>query len=183
VYEQRRGDTPAHTIGASLFAGKGGVHSFREIGYEQYPFTHCPQGDMWERGRCSCDQERIFGMWKNRRRSLTWVGSLTFLCLDYHGGWSCLAKWEQAINERQEQRASDEYRRGERPLCVGSDTFLRKNIAQFWVFFSLHRSRPQNILFGQPRSGPSLLISCVNFYFFGGPIDYITWTFIATTRK
>jgi len=81
-YYQRWGDAPVHTIGASLFGGKDGVHFFREIGYEHYPFTHCPQGDMWERGQCSCDQERNF---------------------DYHGGWSCLPKWEQAINERQGQ--------------------------------------------------------------------------------
>jgi len=62
VYEQRWGDAPVHTIGASLFGGKDGVHFFREIGYEHYPFTHCPQDGMWERGRCSCDQERNFGM-------------------------------------------------------------------------------------------------------------------------
>ena len=29
--------------------------------------------------------------------------SLMFLCLDYHGGWSCLPKWEQAIDQRQQQ--------------------------------------------------------------------------------
>jgi len=42
--------------------GKDGVHFFRETGYEHYP---CPQGDMWERGRCSCDEERNFGMWQD----------------------------------------------------------------------------------------------------------------------
>ena len=101
VYEQRWGDAPVHTIGASLFGAKDGVHFFQEIGYEHYPFVHCPQDDMWQRGRCSCEQDRNFGMWRAQcRPSLRW-GSLIFLCLDYHGGWSCLPKWEQALNERQ----------------------------------------------------------------------------------
>lgn len=99
MYEQRWGDAPVHTIGASLFGGKDGMHFFREIGYEHYPFVHCPQGEMWERGRCSCDQERNFGMWQDAVVACL----LMFLCLDYHGGWSCLPKWEQAMNERQEQ--------------------------------------------------------------------------------
>ena len=58
---QRWGDAPVHTIAASLFAGKDEIHFFREVGYEHYPFVHCPQGEMWERGRCSCEQERNFG--------------------------------------------------------------------------------------------------------------------------
>jgi len=35
--------------------------------------------------------------------SLAHIGSLMFLYLDYHEGWSCLPKWEQAIDQRQEQ--------------------------------------------------------------------------------
>ena len=35
--------------------------------------------------------------------SLAHSGSLMFLCLDYLGGWSCLPKWEQAIDQHQEQ--------------------------------------------------------------------------------
>jgi len=82
-YYQRWGDAPVPTIGASLFGGRDGVQYFREIGCEPYPFTHCPQDDMWERGRCSWDQERNF---------------------DHHGGWSYLPgpKWKQAIDQRQE---------------------------------------------------------------------------------
>jgi alpha 1,2-mannosyltransferase len=63
--KQRWGAAPVNTIGASLFSDKDGVHFFREIGYEHYLFTHCPQGDVWERGRCSWDQERNFGMWQD----------------------------------------------------------------------------------------------------------------------
>ena len=102
VYEQRWGDAPVHAIGASLFGAKDGVHFFREIGYEHYPFTHCPQGDMWERGRCSCEQERNFGMWKDNV-VVAQMRLLIFLCLDYHGGWSCLPKWEQAFDQHHEQ--------------------------------------------------------------------------------
>lgn len=57
------GDAPVHTIGASLFEDKYGVHFFQVIGYEHYPLTHCPQGEMWERGRCSCDQDR--NLWQD----------------------------------------------------------------------------------------------------------------------
>jgi len=52
-------------IMASLFGGKDGVHFFWEIGYKHYLFTHCPQGDMWECGQCSYDQEQNFGMWQD----------------------------------------------------------------------------------------------------------------------
>ena len=74
MYEQRLGDAPVYTIGASLFGGKDGVHFFREIGHEHYPFTHCPQGEMWESGRCSCAPGAKFRyVAGHRHRSLAWV--------------------------------------------------------------------------------------------------------------
>ena len=69
VRGQRWGDAPVHTIAASLFAGKDEIHFFREVGYEHYAFVHCPQGEMWERGRCSREQERNFGTSRARGRA------------------------------------------------------------------------------------------------------------------
>ena len=63
-----------HTIGAALFGGKDGIHFFQEIGYEHYPFTHCPLGEVWERGRCSCEQEKNFGTFR-RVSLLRWRGA------------------------------------------------------------------------------------------------------------
>jgi hypothetical protein len=94
-----------HTIGAALFADKDEIHFFKEIGYEHYPFTHCPQGEMWERGRCSCEQERNFGTSRDTAAIvclLVRVPSLMVVCTDYHMGWSCLPKWDQVKDIRQE---------------------------------------------------------------------------------
>ncbi|SRR5216683_6389993 len=108
MYEQRWGDAPVHTIAAALFAGKEGMHFFREIGYEHYPFIHCPQNEMWELGRCSCEQERNFGTSRRRTRSSLSVrvvraASLMFVCfLDYAEGWSCTPRWERVTNNRLE---------------------------------------------------------------------------------
>jgi len=80
-YYERWGDAPVHTIGAALFGGKDGIHFFQEIGYEHYPFTHCPLGELWERGRCSCEQEKNF---------------------DYAEGWSCVPKWDRVKDRHRE---------------------------------------------------------------------------------
>ena len=103
VRGQRWGDAPVHTIAASLFAGKDEIHFFREVGYEHYPFVHCPQGEMWERGRRSCEQERNFGTSRARGRP-PWLGvaHLRF-CTDYQMGWSCLPKWEEVKDIRHQQ--------------------------------------------------------------------------------
>jgi hypothetical protein len=51
-----------HSIAAALFTNKRDLHFFREIGYEHNPYTHCPkENDLWERGKCQCDQTRSFG--------------------------------------------------------------------------------------------------------------------------
>ncbi|KAF9454502.1 glycosyltransferase family 15 protein [Macrolepiota fuliginosa MF-IS2] len=59
-YYERWGDAPVHSIAASLFASKDQVHFFRDIGYRHDPFQHCPSGDDWTRGRCSCDPKDSF---------------------------------------------------------------------------------------------------------------------------
>ncbi|KAF8628350.1 hypothetical protein AX15_003889 [Amanita polypyramis BW_CC] len=59
-YYERWGDAPVHSIAASLFARKDQVHFFRDIGYRHAPFQHCPSGDAWEKGRCSCDPNDSF---------------------------------------------------------------------------------------------------------------------------
>jgi hypothetical protein len=58
---QRWGDAPVHSIAASLFARRDQVHFFGDIGYRHPPFQHCPQGDAWSKGRCSCDPSDSFG--------------------------------------------------------------------------------------------------------------------------
>ena len=59
---QRWGDAPVHSIAAALFAKKGQIHFFDDIGYEHNPYTHCPKGNgLWKRGHCSCNPSRSFG--------------------------------------------------------------------------------------------------------------------------
>ncbi|KAL9715161.1 hypothetical protein Ac2012v2_001822 [Leucoagaricus gongylophorus] len=59
-YYERWGDAPVHSIAASLFASKDQVHFFRDIGYRHDPFQHCPSGEEWTKGRCSCDPKDSF---------------------------------------------------------------------------------------------------------------------------
>lgn len=58
---QRWGDAPVHSIAASLFASRDQVHFFSDIGYRHPPFQHCPQGQEWKKGKCSCDPTDSFG--------------------------------------------------------------------------------------------------------------------------
>lgn len=59
-YYERWGDAPVHSIAVSLFARRDQVHFFRDIGYRHDPFQHCPSGDEWFQGRCSCDPNDSF---------------------------------------------------------------------------------------------------------------------------
>ncbi|KZT22765.1 glycosyltransferase family 15 protein [Neolentinus lepideus HHB14362 ss-1] len=72
-YYERWGDAPVHSIAAGLLSRKDQIHFFSEIGYEHNPYTHCPTGEAWTRGRCSCNEGRSF---------------------DYDG-YSCMAKWDR----------------------------------------------------------------------------------------
>ncbi|KAF9467507.1 glycosyltransferase family 15 protein [Collybia nuda] len=75
-YYERWGDAPVHSIAAAIFASKDQIQFFDEIGYEHNPYTHCPRTkEGWERGRCSCDQNKSF---------------------DYDG-YSCMSKWDRFI--------------------------------------------------------------------------------------
>ncbi|KAG2137867.1 glycosyltransferase family 15 protein [Suillus bovinus] len=56
-YYERWGDAPVHSIGAALFAKKEQIHFFNDIGYEHEPFLHCPQGDVYTKGKCWCDPD------------------------------------------------------------------------------------------------------------------------------
>lgn len=49
-----------HSIGAALFADKGQLHWFDDIGYRHEPFQHCPTGEAHERGKCYCNPEDTF---------------------------------------------------------------------------------------------------------------------------
>ncbi|KAF9464716.1 glycosyltransferase family 15 protein [Collybia nuda] len=59
-YYERWGDAPIHSIAVSLFARKNQVHFFHDIGYRHDPFQHCPSGNEWLGGRCSCDSNDSF---------------------------------------------------------------------------------------------------------------------------
>ncbi|KAJ3780585.1 glycosyltransferase family 15 protein [Lentinula aff. detonsa] len=54
-YYERWGDAPVHSIAAALFLPKSQLHFFRDIGYRHEPFQHCPKGDDWVRGMCTCN--------------------------------------------------------------------------------------------------------------------------------
>lgn len=58
---QRWGDAPVHSIAVSLLARRDQVHFFRDIGYRHEPFQHCPSGEDWEKGHCSCSPGETFG--------------------------------------------------------------------------------------------------------------------------
>lgn len=60
---KRWGDAPVHSIAASLFARKDQIHFFSDVGYRHDPFQHCPNGDEWKKGRCSCDPKDSFGVY------------------------------------------------------------------------------------------------------------------------
>ncbi|KAH8833873.1 glycosyltransferase family 15 protein [Flagelloscypha sp. PMI_526] len=59
-YYERWGDAPVHSIAAALFARKDQIHFFRDIGYRHELFQHCPNGDQWKEGHCSCDPNDTF---------------------------------------------------------------------------------------------------------------------------
>ncbi|KAJ3786260.1 glycosyltransferase family 15 protein [Lentinula aff. detonsa] len=64
-YYERWGDAPVHSIAAALFARRDQIHFFRDIGYKHEPFQHCPSGEQWTKGRCSCDQKDTFDYTQN----------------------------------------------------------------------------------------------------------------------
>ncbi|KAF9264669.1 glycosyltransferase family 15 protein [Marasmius fiardii PR-910] len=53
-------NAPVHSIAAALFARRDQIHFFRDIGYRHESLQHCPSGDIWKRGRCSCDPKDTF---------------------------------------------------------------------------------------------------------------------------
>ncbi|KAK7054875.1 hypothetical protein VNI00_003338 [Paramarasmius palmivorus] len=59
-YYERWGDAPVHSIAAALFARRDQIHFFRDIGYRHEFFQHCPSGDQWRNGHCSCDPNDTF---------------------------------------------------------------------------------------------------------------------------
>ncbi|KAG7092470.1 hypothetical protein E1B28_008822 [Marasmius oreades] len=59
-YYERWGDAPVHSIAAALFARRDQIHFFRDIGYRHESLQHCPSGDIWKDGRCSCDPNDTF---------------------------------------------------------------------------------------------------------------------------
>lgn len=75
-YYERWGDAPVHSIAAALFASKDQIQFFDEIGYEHFPYTHCPRDEeTWRRGMCTCERARSFDQ----------------------DGYSCMSKWDKVI--------------------------------------------------------------------------------------
>ena len=54
-FYERFGDAPIHTLSVSMFAPKGKVWFFRDIGYQHDIARHCPRSA----GRCSCEPTRL----------------------------------------------------------------------------------------------------------------------------
>lgn len=68
-YYERWGDAPVHSLGVSLLARKDQIHLFSDIGYRHSPYQFCPQGELNQRGKCSCNEtETIFGGWACNER-------------------------------------------------------------------------------------------------------------------
>ncbi|KAL0564698.1 hypothetical protein V5O48_017342 [Marasmius crinis-equi] len=60
-YYERWGDAPVHSIAAGLFLRRDQIHFFEDIGYQHDDWSHCPlRDDLWEKGRCACDQGNSF---------------------------------------------------------------------------------------------------------------------------
>ncbi|KAH6897871.1 glycosyltransferase family 15 protein [Coprinopsis sp. MPI-PUGE-AT-0042] len=59
-YYERWGDAPVHSLAVSLFVPKDAIHYFYDIGYRHDGFRHCPNHQVWTKGRCWCDPGRSF---------------------------------------------------------------------------------------------------------------------------
>ncbi|TEB31239.1 glycosyltransferase family 15 protein [Coprinellus micaceus] len=59
-YYERWGDAPVHSIAVALFASKHQIHFFNDIGYKHESFQHCPAGQEWYDGHCSCNPRDTF---------------------------------------------------------------------------------------------------------------------------
>lgn len=113
MISQRWGDANVHTIGAALFAGTERIHFFDEIGYAHDDFTHCPTGDVWKRGRCTCDPnpsrsvgtshttQQITRRGEPRVADFFLVFFFSFSSLDY-SGISCLPRWDRLVGKQVE---------------------------------------------------------------------------------
>lgn len=53
-YYERWGDAPIHSLAASIFLGKEKMHFFDDIGYEHWPFQHCPKSPSRLKD-CNCN--------------------------------------------------------------------------------------------------------------------------------
>ncbi|KAL7411895.1 glycosyltransferase family 15 protein, partial [Mrakia frigida] len=71
-YYERWGDAPVHSLAIALFAPKGSVKFFSEVGYQHTHVIRCPVGESHVKGRCSCRESENFD----------------------NQGWSCLNKWK-----------------------------------------------------------------------------------------
>jgi alpha 1,2-mannosyltransferase len=56
-YYERWGDAPVHSIAASLFLGKEGIHYFEDIGYRHSVYQHCPTSPS-RLVDCNCDPKQ-----------------------------------------------------------------------------------------------------------------------------
>lgn len=59
-FYERWGDAPVHTLAVAHLLNANQVWWFEDIGYFHLPYLHCPQGPLYVKGRCSCDQSMDF---------------------------------------------------------------------------------------------------------------------------
>ncbi|KAI9136028.1 glycolipid 2-alpha-mannosyltransferase [Paraphysoderma sedebokerense] len=55
-FVERWGDAPVHSIAAAMFLHPSQIHFFEDIGYNHWPYAHCPMSVRDQvRGNCQCD--------------------------------------------------------------------------------------------------------------------------------
>lgn len=59
-FYERWGDAPVHTLAVANLLDRQQVWWFQDFGYYHLPYLHCPQGPIYARNRCSCDQSMDF---------------------------------------------------------------------------------------------------------------------------
>lgn len=71
-YYERWGDAPVHSVGVSLFADKNRIHWFRDIGYEHFPYTNCPNSERCHK-KCVAGKFSPFDNLNSQNCMATWI--------------------------------------------------------------------------------------------------------------
>lgn len=74
-YYERWGDAPVHSLGLGLFADKSKIHWFRDIGYEHFPYTNCPDSPKCK--KCKAGAFSKFKNLNNQNCQAQWIREMT----------------------------------------------------------------------------------------------------------